>query len=139
MTVPTTSCEPTSITEIVPPISVIDVGSHEVVGTVNLGLDTRPVEMVLSPDGKTLYVAGGGTSAVYVVDTATQKVTTVIKEKMGRRPWGIAMSPDGAHLYTANGLSDSVSVIDTATGGVVSQIAAGRGAHSVDVGVVDAN
>lgn len=120
-------------------VSVIDVGSHEVVGTVNLGLDSRPVELVMSPDGRTLYVAGGGTSAVYVIDTATDEVTTVIKERMGRRPWGIAISPDGSRLYTANGLSDSVSVIDTASNEVVGQIAAGRGAHSVVVGRLDAS
>jgi YVTN family beta-propeller protein len=119
-------------------ISVIDVAEHRVIATVSLGLDSRPVELDLSPDGALLYVAGGGTSAVYVVDTATNEVAHVIRERMGRRPWGIAVNPDGSRVYTANGLSDSVSVIDTATMSVVGEIAAGRGAHSVEVGVVDA-
>ena len=44
-------------------ISVIDTSTHLVVGTINLGLDSRPVEIVVSPSGLRLYVAGGGTSA----------------------------------------------------------------------------
>ena len=58
---------------------------------------------------------------------------------MGRRPWAVAVSPDGSRVYTANGLSDSVSVIDTSCMCVTGQIPAGRGTHSVRVGVVDAN
>ncbi|HTN62547.1 MAG TPA: hypothetical protein VL147_13530, partial [Devosia sp.] len=90
----------------------------------------------VDPNGKRLFVAGGGTSAVYVIDTATNEVTDTITEQMGRRPWGIAITPDGKKLFTANGLSDSVSVIDTATLKVIDNIPAGRGAHSVEIGVV---
>lgn len=95
------------------------------------------MEVDLSPDGKLLYAAGGGTSAVYVVDTEKGEVAHVIKEKMGRRPWGVTVSPDGKTVYTANGLSDSVSVIDTTCMCVTGEIAAGRGAHSIEVGHVD--
>jgi YVTN family beta-propeller protein len=118
---------------------VIDTATRKVVKTINLGLDSRPVAMELSPDGKLLYIAGGGTSAVYVVDTKTDQVAHVIKEKMGRRPWAVAVSPDGSRVYTADGLSDSVSVIDTSCLCVTGQIAAGRGTHSVRVGLVDAD
>ena len=118
-------------------VTVIDVTkNHTVMANINLGLDSRPVELIVDPSGKNLYVAGGGTSAIYVIDTATNKVTTIIKEKMGRRPWGVTMTPDGKKLYTANGLSDSVSVIDPACMCVLKSIAVGRGAHSVQVGVV---
>ena len=142
-------------------ISVIDVSQHRVIATISLGLDSRPVEVDLSPDGTQLFVAGGGTSAVYVVDTATGEgisytpyarntvsrlslvdtatgeVAHVIKERMGRRPWGVTVSPDGNTVYTANGLSDSVSVIDTGCMCVTGEIAAGRGAHSIEVGHVE--
>ena len=55
---------------------------------------------------------------------------------MGRRPWGIDISPDGSLVYTANGLSDSVSVVDTETLEVVGNIEAGRGAHSIAIGIL---
>ena len=118
-------------------VSVIDVTkNHTVIANINLGLDSRPVELIVDPSGKNLYVAGGGTSAIYVIDTATNKVTNVIKEKMGRRPWGVMMTPDGKKVYTANGLSDSVSVIDPTCMCVIKNIAVGRGAHSAQIGVV---
>ena len=118
-------------------VTVIDVTkNHTVMANINLGLDSRPVELIVDPNGKNLYVAGGGTSSIYVIDTTTNKVATIIKEKMGRRPWGVTITPDGKKLYTANGLSDSVSVIDPACMCVTKSIAVGRGAHSVQVGVV---
>jgi YVTN family beta-propeller protein len=120
-------------------ISVIDVTrNHTVVATVNLGLDSRPVELVVDPAGKYLYVAGGGTSTIYVIDLETNKVAHLIKERMGRRPWGVTITLDGKKVYTANGLSDSVSVIDPACMCVVKNIAVGRGAHSVQVGIIPA-
>ena len=120
-------------------ISVIDVTkNHTQVASINLGLDSRPVELVVDPAGKYLYVAGGGTSAIYVIDLATNKVVNTIKEKLGRRPWGVTITPDGKKVYTANGLSDSVSVIDPSCMCVVKNIQVGRGAHSVQIGVVPA-
>jgi YVTN family beta-propeller protein len=117
-------------------ISVIDTATQSVVATVNLGLDSRPVEIAVDPTQPRIFVAGGGTSAVYVVDVQNYTVTNVIREQMGRRPWGITITADGKTVYTANGLSDSVSVIDTACLCVVENIGAGRGAHSAEIGVV---
>ena len=74
---------------------MIDTAKQAVLSTINLGLDSRPVEMVVDPKGTRLYIAGGGTNAVYVIDTTTNKVIATIKEKIGRRPWGVSMTPDG--------------------------------------------
>lgn len=115
-------------------ISVLDTSTHSVIQTIALGLDSRPVEMVLNEDGTRLYVAGGGTSAVYVVDTESYEVIEVVRERMGRRPWGITRV--GGLVFTADGLSDSVTIIDAETLSVVGQIGVGRGAHSVEAGVI---
>ena len=74
-----------------------------------------------------------------MIDTATNEVIQTISEQMGRRPWGIAITPDGSRVFTANGLSDSVSVIDTDSLTVINNIAVGRGAHSVEIGLVPSN
>jgi YVTN family beta-propeller protein len=74
-----------------------------------------------------------------VIDTATNEVVETISEQMGRRPWGIAITPDGSRVFTANGLSDSVSVIDTESLSVINNIPVGRGAHSVEIGLVPSN
>lgn len=97
-------------------LSVLDVASRQVVGTVPVGED--PINVVLSPDGKTAYVSNYDGNTVTVIDTATRSVignpiTT------GEGPWGLGITPDGSKLYVANNTDDTVSVIDTATRSVV--------------------
>ncbi len=118
-------------------VSVIDVeADHEVVDTIDLGLDSRPVEIAVDPVRDRIYVVGGGTSAVYVIDTANNELIETIREGMGRRPWGIAITPDGSKIYTADGLSDSSTVIDPETLTVIGQVQTGRGSHSAAIGVI---
>lgn len=118
-------------------VSVIDVeNDHEVVATIDLGLDSRPVEIAVDPVRDRIYVVGGGTSAVYVIDTSTNELIETIREGMGRRPWGIAITPDGSKIYTADGLSDSSTVIDPETLTVIGQVQTGRGSHSAAIGVI---
>jgi YVTN family beta-propeller protein len=93
------------------------------------------VGVVVSPDGKTLYVATGHGNSVSVIDMAAQKVTKVVA--VGKRPWGLALTPDGKKLYTANGESDDVSVIDTASLKVIATIPRARGRGGGDVAVED--
>ena len=85
----------------------------------------KPKGVVVSPDGKTVYVATGRANSVAVIDAASRKVLAMIA--VGERPWGIAITPDGRQLYTANGISNDISVIDTATNKVISTIRAGDG------------
>jgi YVTN family beta-propeller protein len=108
----------------------VDVSNHKVIGTIALprdaeGLLLKPKGIVLSADGKRIYVATGRGNNVAVLDAENQKVLQLIK--VGQRPWGIALSPDGKRLYTANGLSNDVSVIDIDANKVVATIKAGDG------------
>ena len=80
--------------------------------------------LVISPDGKELYVSLGRGEAVAVVDVATHKVEGLI-DGVGPRPWGIAVSADGETIYTANGPSNDVSVIDVSSAKVEKQIKVG--------------
>src|SRR5690606_7572156 len=59
-------------------ISAIDTSRHKVAETINLGLFSRAVEVAVDPTSSLIYVAGGGTSAVYVVDTASNEVVNDI-------------------------------------------------------------
>lgn len=85
--------------------------------------------MVVSPDGKRVYVATGRGNSVAVIDGDQLKLLTLIP--VGQRPWGLGLTVDGRKLYTANGLSDDVSVIDTATNKVIATIKAGDGPWGV--------
>lgn len=81
-------------------------------------------DIVISPDGDTLYVTGGTSNSVYVLDSATMAVTKVIP--LGRQTTAAAITPDGKSLYvaTVNGQGNkSVAVIDTVSGESVSTLA----------------
>jgi YVTN family beta-propeller protein len=114
-------------------VTVVDARRQEAVQTIPLGQPgvIKPMAVMLSGDGKTLYVSTGRGHKVFVIDTSSNQVTGSFE--VGERPWGIALSPDGKTLYTANGPSNDVSAVDLATGKVIKKIAAGRGPWGVIV------
>ena len=89
-------------------VSVIDAQAHNLIATITLPrpagapLPPRPMGLVLSPDGRTLYVTFGRAKSISVIDVATQPGDAVLDD-IGARPWGIGISADGKRLYTANG------------------------------------
>ena len=75
-------------------VSVIDTGKGVVTAT--LAVAAGPHGMVLSPDGRMLYVSGDGSSQVSMVDTASDSVVKALE--VGKAPQGLAMAPDGKRL-----------------------------------------
>lgn len=78
-----------------------------------------PLEMVVTDDGSTLYVAAFGSQAVGFYDTAqletdafTPSNTQKIELTHGG-PAGLALSPDQSRLYVYTRFDNGVSVIDT--------------------------
>ena len=111
-------------------VAVVDTKEHRVIKTIDLprmdgAAQLKPKGVVVSPDGRRVYVATGRGNSVAVIDADQLSLINLIP--VGGRPWGIALTPDGRKLYTANGLSNDVSVIDTATTKVIATIKAGDG------------
>jgi Uncharacterized conserved protein len=82
-----------------------------------------PLEMVLSPDGRVLYVVCQDSDEVLVVDLPAGKKAKSIS--VGHVPRGIVLSSGGDRLYVSNAWSDTVSVIDTKSFEVVQTLPAG--------------
>ncbi len=82
-----------------------------------------PREMVLSNDGRWLYVMCEAGDEVLVVDTQHGTVAKTVA--VGHEPRGIALSADGKRLYVANSWDDTVSEIDTGTFKVVRTLTTG--------------
>src|SRR5436305_627977 len=97
-----------------------------------MAVGTRPRGIVLSPDGKRLYVAvshfrGQFSKTADGVVAIDPKTFTIIRRyKAGTDPEGIAMTPDGKRLYAATGRGNSVAIIETATNRVVQYITVGN-------------
>ena len=88
--------------------------------------------VVVSPDGRRVYVANGRGGTVSALDAAANTVVSTIP--VGQRPWGIALTPDGKKLYTANGPSNDVTVIDAERMQVIKKIPAGKIPWGVAIG-----
>jgi YVTN family beta-propeller protein len=109
-------------------VSVIDTGRAAVTGVIPVA--AGPHGMVLSPDGRRLYVSGDGSSQVSVIDTATDRVGATLE--VGRAPHGLAMTPDGRRLLVAVYGEDKVAVFDTATATQVATVAVAK-PHTVAI------
>ena len=94
-------------------LAVVDTAKLVVTKTIKLGETMRAMGVMLSPDGKHIYVSTGRSKQVLIVDATSLEVVGSVEA--GTRPWGIAVHPAGHTLYTANGPSNDVSVIDVAT------------------------
>ena len=112
---------------------MVDTTKHETIQTISLGERgvIKPMSVLLSPDGATLYVSTGRGHKLFLIDTATNKVTSSIE--IGERPWGIALSPDAKTLFSANGPSNDVSVVNLGSLSVTKKIKVGDGPWGVAV------
>lgn len=117
-------------------ISVIDTATHTVKDTIVFKIqgmrdtDVQPVGMVLSKDGKTMWVGLGPSQRAAQVDMNSRKVLQLVQ--VGKRAWNVGMSPDGKTLYVVNGMSDDMTVVDVsgATARAIRTVSAGRVPHS---------
>lgn len=112
-------------------VSVVDTAKFEIIQTIPLGERgvIKPMAVLLSRDGKTLYVSTGRGHKLFMIDTGSNRVTTSFD--IGERPWGIAASPDGQTLFSANGPSGDVSVVNLTAHSVTTKIKAGDGPWGV--------
>ncbi|MBN2474495.1 MAG: PD40 domain-containing protein [Pirellulales bacterium] len=92
-------------------IAVVDLADSKVVRSVDV--PAEPTGIVLSPDGKTLYVTCAAPAGVVCsVDVASGNVGDQIP--VGHGAVGPAVSPDGKRLYVCNRFDNDVSMIDLA-------------------------
>jgi PQQ-dependent catabolism-associated beta-propeller protein len=82
-----------------------------------------PVDLVITKDGRTAYVALGHAGLVAEVDVRTRKVQGYI---LGKRAGALAMNRDESTLYVINGFGDDVTVIDMRSRKAAASISVGR-------------
>ena len=93
--------------------------------TERIPLPQNPNDILLSPDGATLYAAcGGARGTVEIIALPGKKTKATIP--VGHTPQSLALGPGGKHLYVANRFSNTVSVIDLAQNKVILAIPAIR-------------
>ena len=125
-------------------IGVVDIASLKLLRIIRGVSD--PEQLVVSHDGKSLYIASEDTGTAVVVDVETGE--TIATQKVGGEPEGVGISPDGRFVYITSEENHQVSVIDTETNEVIKQFEVGQrprqatfssdGAHAYVTGELDA-
>jgi YVTN family beta-propeller protein len=99
----------------------------------------EPNSLLLSRDGRTLYVANGDDDSIDVIDTRSDRLARVISvlrpgyPYKGANPNGLALNPDGRTLYVTLGGENALAVIDLASATVRGRIPTGWEPSSVAV------
>ncbi|HYT92259.1 MAG TPA: alkaline phosphatase family protein [Gemmataceae bacterium] len=97
-------------------VAVVNIGGKDLTQTFRT--ESHPTEMVLSPDGKTLYVACSNSTRVSVLNAADGKGLEIIncalyaKAPSGNTPNSLCLTPDGELLFVANADANNVAVFN---------------------------
>ena len=95
-------------------VAVIDTQAWRVVGRIDV--EEHPNEMVMSPDGKRLFVANANRNSVSVIDLDVGKVGETLVATLtpdappGNTPNSLAISADGEMLFVSNANINALTV-----------------------------
>ena len=89
-------------------------------GMTTVEVGEEPEGILVSPDGRIVYVTSEVANTVHVVDTASAELKANIV--VGNRPRRFALTADQSELWVSNELSGSVSIIDTSSNKVIESI-----------------
>jgi YVTN family beta-propeller protein len=91
----------------------------------------NPLNLVVSPDGREVWLTCESSNTVIVVDAAKrQKVAEI---EVGGQPNDLTFSPDGKRVLVTNRLDDTMSEIDAATRKVLRTVPVGDEPHGVQM------
>ena len=123
------SCEIAGVVEFIDPRTLTITGKLEFAPHGVRKSEVMPVDIAITRDGKTAWVALGRANRVAEVDVPTHTVRGYVL--VGSRPWGLRLTSDEKLLYVTNGLSDDVTVIDTAEREPIRSVPVGRVPYGV--------
>ena len=106
-------------------VAVLDPVERKVVG--RIAVPRGPHGLVMTPDGRRVYVSSDGASTVSIIDTATDRVVGSVE--VGPNPHGLAMSADGRKVLVSAWGANEALVLDTATDRIVTRVPVAR-AHN---------
>src|SRR5215471_11871721 len=77
----------------------------------DIAVGSAPVQVAVTPDGKTAFVANYGNGTVSTIDVKT-RTKSPADIPVGTGPFGVAITPDGKTAVVTNNASGTVSTID---------------------------
>lgn len=91
-------------------VEVIDVLGGKIIDKIKLNFQDEPIDLALTPDGRTLVSVNYGSNSVSIIDAISKFEANRVK--VGERPVSAIVDPLGVRAYIMNSLSNTVSVVD---------------------------
>jgi YVTN family beta-propeller protein len=91
-------------------VEVYDVFNERRIGVIKLNFGDEPVDVALTPDGRTLVAVNRSSNTVSIIDTLSMFVVERIG--VGEGPISVVVDPSGFRAYIVNPLSSTISIID---------------------------
>jgi len=98
-------------------VAVLDTVTNQVVKTIPV---TAPDGLIVTPNGKKVYVSSADTGSVKVITTADDTIAASIS--VGAKPAGIAVTPDGSRVVVSVGGANEAVIIDTSSDAIVKHV-----------------
>lgn len=95
-----------------PGLQKISLATHTVLQTIDFPEKFLTFSMVLSSDGRTLYVTDVNSLFVYCLETTPLQIKRAIALRESSS-WASTLSNDGTKLYVLHAFSNALSIIDT--------------------------
>jgi YVTN family beta-propeller protein len=112
-------------------VTVIDIEKRAVQRTFDVGVHTGPHDVLVSRDGKYLWMTTETPMALMELDAATGRLLHLWPTKQDRVHM-VVVSPDEGKFYLTNTVSGSVSVLERSTG-AVKVIPTGPGTEGISI------
>jgi YVTN family beta-propeller protein len=91
-------------------IEIFDVFTGSIIGRIRLSFGDNPIDLAITPDGRTLLSANHDSNTVSIIDALS--MIEVERIKVGEGPNSVVVDPSGFKAYVMNSLSNTVSVVD---------------------------
>jgi YVTN family beta-propeller protein len=91
-------------------VEVYDVFAGTLIDSIRLSFGDYPMELALTPDGRTLVSVNRNSNTVSLIDSSS--LFEVTKISVGEGPTSAVVDPSGFKAYIFNSLSNTISVVD---------------------------
>ncbi len=91
-------------------IEVIDLTQAKIIGRIALNFGDEPIDLALTPDGRTLVAVNRGSNTVSIIDAVSE--FEVRRINVGERPVSAVVDTLGLKAYVMNSHSNTISVVD---------------------------
>jgi len=91
-------------------IEAYDVFKGEMISSLRLNLGDEPIDLALTPDGRTLISVNHKSNTVSIIDAIS--MFEISRVRVGEGPTSVAVDLSGFKAYVMNTLAGSISVVD---------------------------